>query len=266
MPGSTDGFLWYNVGEWQQYGLAVPNWGKDQNRKSQNSAIRDLVQIVGRNLCAVMWHADSRLRTPPSINTITRVHRLCVRARALLAANAVPANVTFMEPAHAIPAPEEHLVYPVPYFNVRNQFMKRWCNLGLLALTEAMQHQENARPLQFSVTFSGQIGQYLQMIYRDMATTLLSIPVADASKPDFTLTDAQLTAYNPGAIFTQTELIDSMPDVTRWPTEDALQPLTDGIPISYLPALGAYPDAGPVPPTSGATAVPTASFAPPPGA
>ena len=163
MPGNTDGFLWYNVGEWQQYGLAVPNWGKDQNRKSQNSAIRDLVQIVGRNLCAVMWHADSRLRTPPSINTITRVHRLCVRARALLAANAVPANVTFMEPAHAIPAPEEHLVYPVPYFNVRNQFMKRWCNLGLLALTEAMQHQENARPLQFSVTISH---LHLKLLFR----------------------------------------------------------------------------------------------------
>jgi len=243
MPGNTDAFLWYNVGQWQDYGLAVPNWSDDN--KSQNNAIRDLVQVIGRNLSAVMWHTDARLSTPPSINTLQRIHRLCVRARSLLANSQVAANQPFMEPAHAVPAPEEFLLYPVPYFKVRNAWMKRWAGLALLALTESMQHQDNARPLEFSIAFSGLVGQYIQRIYRDMATT----------------------SYDPSKWFTSTELIDTVPDLQTWPTEDRLKVLTDGIPISHLPQLGPYPESGPMPATTAFPSVaPVASFAPAPGA
>lgn len=254
-----DGFFWYNVGEWADYGLAVPNWGKETNRKSQNNAIRDYVYNVGRNLCAIMWHTDTRLRTPPSINTITRVHKLCNRGRNLLAANAVRPSTPYIEPAHAQPIPEEHLLFPTPYFKMRNPWMKRWCEWGLLSITEAIQAQENARPLQFSEQFAGLVGQYIRLIYRDMAITLLGIPAADADKPDFMITEAQLQAYNPGKEFTSTEMIDSMPDVTRIRTEDELQYLTDGIPISYLPKMGPFPDASASPVVSGATTA-AASF------
>lgn len=265
MPGNTDAFLWYNVGQWADYGLAVPNWSDDN--KSQNNAIRDLVQVIGRNLSAVMWHTDARLSTPPSINTIQRVHRLCVRARSQLANSQVAPNQPFMEPAHAVPSPEEFLLYPVPYFKVRNAWMKRWCAMILLAKTEAMQHQDNARPLEFGIGFSGLIGQYIQRVYRDMATTLLMVPRADAEKPDFTLTEAQLAAYDPSKWFTSTELIDTVPDLQAWPTEDRLKVLTDGIPISHLPQLGPYPESGPMPSqTAFPSVAPTASFAPPPGA
>ena len=263
MPGTNDAFLWYNVGQWAEHGLAVPNWSGDN--KSQNGVIRDFVQIVGRNLQAIMWHTDARLSTPPSINTLTRVHKLCTRARQLLANAAVASNTPFMESAHALPAPEEFLVYPVPYFKVRNTWMKRWCGLALLALTESMQHQENARALEISQAFAGLAGQYIQRIYRDMATTLLMVPTPDASKADFTLTDAQLSAYDPSKWFTSTELIDTVPDLRNWPTEDRLQVLTDGIPIGYLPQLGPYPEAGGTPVTSAGTA-PAASFMPAPGA
>lgn len=263
MPGTNDAFLWYNVGQWADYGLAVPNWSDDN--KSQNQAIRDYVSIVGRNMQRIMFDVDSRLSTPPSINTITRVHRLCVRARQLLATAAVAPATPFMETAHALPAPEEFLVYPVPYFKVRNAWLKRWCGFGLLSLTEAMQHQENARPIDISMQFAGLVGQYIQRIYRDMCTTLLMIPLADASKPDFTLTDAQLSAYDPSKWFTSTELIDTVPDIINWPTEDRLRVLTDGIPIGYLPQLGPYPEAGGMPVMSSGTA-PTSAFMPAPGA
>ena len=72
----------------------------------------------------------ARLRTPPSINTQTRIHKRCTRARsilavrAIMASRAVPANILNMETAHALPAPEEFLVYPTPYFKVRNQWLK----------------------------------------------------------------------------------------------------------------------------------------------
>jgi hypothetical protein len=137
----------------------------------------------------------------------------------------------------------------------------------LLAKTEAMQHQDNARPLEFGIAFSGLIGQYIQRVYRDMATTLLMVPRADAEKPDFTLTEAQLAAYDPSKWFTSTELIDTVPDLQTWPTEDRLKVLTDGIPISHLPQLGPYPESGPMPSQAAFPSIaPTASFAPPPGA
>jgi hypothetical protein len=262
---TNDAFLWYNVGEWGKYGLAVPNFGNDT--RSQNDTIRYLTDVLGRNLQAVMWHPDARLRTPPSINTLTRIHKLCTRARSILSGRAVPSATLNMETAHALPAPEEFLVYPTPYFKARNQWLKQYAGLILLALTEAIQHQENARPLEISEAFAGLIGQYVQRVYRLMVTELFRVPLADASKPDFTLTDAQLAAYNPSAWFTSTELLDTVAPLDDWPTEDDLEVLTNGIPISHLPVLGRWPSGPTMAVGAGSTNVPVSeSFAPPPSA
>ncbi len=200
---------------------------------------------MGRNLQAILWHPDARLRTPPSINTLTRIHKLCTRARSILASRAIPSATLNMETSHALPAPEEFLVYPTPYFKVRNQWLKQYAGLMLLSLTEAIQHQENARPLEISQAFSGLIGQYLHRVYRLMATELFRVPTEDAAKPDFTLTDEHLASYNPSAWFTSTEMLDTVPSLEDWPTEDDLSVLTDGIPISQLPLLTRWPN-GPI--------------------
>ena len=261
---NNDAFLWYNVGDWGRFGLAIPNFSNDT--KSQNDTIRYLTDVVGRNLQAILWHPDARLRTPPSINTLTRIHKLCTRARSILASRAVPANILNMETAHALPAPEEFLVYPTPYFKVRNQWLKQYAGLMLLGLTEAMQHQENARPLEISEGFSGLIGQYVHRVYRLMATELFRIPLADATKPDFTITEEQLAGYNPSAWFTTTELIDTVAPLDDWPTEDDLEVLTNGIPISHLPVLGRWPS-GPSGNVGSGTSIPASeSFAPAPTA
>lgn len=266
MAFSNDAFLWYGVGDWANLGLAVPNFGND--RTTQNSTILQLTQLVGRNLQAVMFHADSRLRTPPSINTLTRVHKLCTRVRSILAGRQVPSGTLNMEPAHANPAAEEFLVFPTPYFKVRNSWLKEYAGLTLTALTEAFQHQENARPIEISTAFAGQVGQYFQRIYRLMAVELFRIPSVEAEKPDFTITDEQLRAYDPTKWFTQTELIDTVPREGEVPTEDDLEPLTNGIPVSQLPILGRWPSgpiSGATPAVSGTTAT-GESFAPAPGA
>ncbi len=123
-----------------------------------------------------------------------------------------------METAHALPAAEQFLVYPTPYFKVRNQWLKQYAGLMLLSLTESMQHQENARPLEISEAFAGLIGQYVQRVYRLMATELFRVPLADAAKPDFTLSDTQLAGYNPSAWFTSTEMVDTVAPLDDWPT------------------------------------------------
>src|SRR5882672_8138399 len=83
----TDQVLWYNNGIWGQLGFAVPNFGDDPT--SNNETILYLVDLMGRNLQALMCQPDTDLRVPPSINTLTRIHKLIVRGRAILAARQV---------------------------------------------------------------------------------------------------------------------------------------------------------------------------------
>lgn len=252
-----DAALWYTVGDWAPYGLAIPNFGNDV--RSQNGTIRYLTDVMGRNLQATLCHTDSRLRTPPSINTLRRIHALCTRGRSILHSRAVPSNKLNMETAHALPAPEEFLVFPTPYFKVRNQWLKEYCGLILLALTEAYQHTENAKTLEISTDFAALIGQYIQRVYVRMAVELLKVPATEAEAPDFTLTEENFASYNPSAWFTQTEMIDTVPNLDDWSTEDVLEHLTNGIPVSALPQLGRYP-AGPEKGMVGSTPVVKESF------
>lgn len=252
-----DSFLWYNVGDWAKLGLAVPNYGNDI--ASQNGNIRYLVEILGRNLQAVMFHQDARLRTPPSVNTLARIHKLCTRARSILGGRGIPPGKFNMESRHAVPAAEEFLVFPAPYFHVRNKWLKEYAGYILLSLTEAIQHSENAKAIEISQDFAGLIGQYFQRIYTLMAMELLAVPAEQAQADNFTLTDEQLQAYDPGKVFTSTEMIDTVPELMLIPTEDDLKVLTDGIPISQLPQLDRFPSAGPIG-TATSTAAPSGSF------
>lgn len=155
---NTDAVLWYNVGVFGEAGYAVPNWSNDVG--SLNPQILDWVDLVGRNLFHILHHEDADLRIPPSVNTCKRVHKLYLRAANILAGRAVPPGSDNMEVLHARPAGEVFRVYPVPFFKVRNPFLRRWAGLVLVSLSEAMQHTENRKEMEISTAFAGQVGQY----------------------------------------------------------------------------------------------------------
>ncbi len=243
MPNTTnDALLWYNVEGWDKLGLAVPNWSNDI--ASQNMNIIYLTRVMGRNLQALMFHDDAMLTTPPSINTLTRIHKLCIRARDIMSSRAVPENEYDMESAHANPAPEVFTVFPTRYFLTRNQWLRDYCGLILTALTEAMQHQENVKAIEISTRFAALIGQYLHRVYVQMSIELFLIPKDEAHALGFTLTEEQLRSYNPSSYFTGTEMIDTVPPLIEEPTEDTLYPITRGIPVTMLPDLGRWPIGG----------------------
>jgi len=255
MPNfATDQVLWYNNGIWGELGYAVPNFGNDP--ATLNSGIKYLADVIGENLFRVMQHTDADLRTPPSINTLARINKLILRARTIMAGRDVPASEPTMESLHASPAPQDFLIFPVPYFKVRNPWLKEYCGLVLAALSEAFQHTENRKAYDFSTTFSGLVGQYLHRVYRLMCTELFGVPVEEASRLDYTLTDAVLASYDPTKFFTQTEMTDTVPILANVPTEDDMQPLRDGIPASLLVGLCIYPTGALV---SGAGGVTTAA-------
>jgi hypothetical protein len=236
---NTDAVLWYNVGEFGKVGYAVPNWSNDFG--SLNPQILDWTYLVGRNLFHIMHHEDADLRIPPSINTAKRIHKLYIRAANILAGRAVPPGENNMEVMHSRPAGEVFRVFPVPFFLVRNQFMRRWAELILMSLAEAMQHTENRKSMEISTAFAGQVGQYIKRVYINMAIELFGKPRSIAGADGFTLTDADFAAYNPGDFFTQTEMVDTVPRLDRVFTEDRLEVLAEGLAVTELPDLKPWP-------------------------
>jgi len=236
---NTDAVLHYNVGEFGKAGYAVPNWSDDVG--SLNPQILDWTFLVGGNLFHIMHHEDADLRIPPSINTVKRIHKLYIRAANILAGRAVPPGVNNMEVLHARPAGEVFRVFPVPFFMVRNPFLRRWAELILISLAEAMQHTENRKSLEISTAFAGQVGQYIKRVYINMAIELFGKTREAAAADGFALSDADFAAYNPAEFFTQTEMIDTVPRLDRVFTEDRLAVLAEGLPVTELPELGPWP-------------------------
>ncbi len=239
MSFKTDQVQWYNNGVWGELGYAVPNFGNDPT--TTNGTIAYLVDVIGRNLSAIMQHQDASLRVPPSINTITRIHKLVLRARTILAGRDVEPHEFDMESQHVSPTPEDFVIYPVPFFKVRNRWMKEYANYVLTALSEAMQHTENRKTVEISQAFAGQIGKFYHRVYTNMAIELFGVERSVALAPGFVLTDEQLAAYEPSAFFTSTEMVDTVPRLDRVFTEDQLAPLAEGIPVTSLPQLQPWP-------------------------
>jgi hypothetical protein len=268
MAFGSDQILWYNNGKWGELGYGVANVG--DNKSSLNSGIRYLVDVMGRNLAGVMRSPDVNLRRPPTINTLTRIHKLIIRARTILSSRQKPAATPDMEAIHYTPAQQDFNLYPVPFFRVNNGWLKEYSGLILGAISEAAQHTDNAKDFDFGVEFAGTIGQYLQRVYKQMATELFGATLADAAKSDYMIPDTLLAAYDPTKYFTSTELIDTIPAPTEIPTEDDLKILTDGIPASLVlnavpwPSGGAAAVAETLSPST--TASNGAAFAPAPGA
>jgi hypothetical protein len=272
----TDEVLWYNVGLWGTLGYAVPNFA--QQSASRNSTILQLVQIVGRNLFAIMHMPDAQLRVPPSINVLTAMNALIKRARQILSSRALTPGQPRMVSVHGAPNPRDFTLYPVPYFLVPNAYMSEWCGLILSAIGEACQATENAIPYEISNVFAGQFGQYFQRIYIRLAVELFGVDPVKASDPAFDLTP-MLSSYNPNAWFTSTEMIDTVPPLNQVPpgNDPRLQVLARGIAASQLLGLSSWPGGVQNPQASGtvqgtaaapapvATAPFTGAFVPPPG-
>jgi len=236
---NTDAVLWYNVGQFGQLGYGVPNPSDDPG--SLNPAILDFVNLAGRNLFSIMHHEDVDLRTPPSINTVRRIHKLYIRLGTILQGRAVGPGELNLETQHVQPAGEVFRVYPVPFFKVRNPFLKRWAELVMMMMSEAMQHTENRKSMEISTQFAGTVGQYLTRVYQNMAIELFGKTRAEVQAPGFLLTEETLLTSDPSKFFTSTEMIDTVPHLGHVFTEDRLSIISDGVPVTSLPELTPWP-------------------------
>lgn len=236
---NTDAVLWYKVGVFGDAGYAVPNFSNDFG--SLNPQILNLTTLVGRNLFHLMHHEDVDLRIPPSINTCLRIHKLYVRVTHLLDANSIRSGELNLEALHSRPAGEVFRVFPVPYFKARNPFLRRYSGLALVALAEMMQHTENRKEMEISQGFASSIHKYFKRIYTNMAMELFGVDREMALADGFVLGDEDLSGYDPSKFFTSTEMADTVPRLDRVFTEDRLELLAEGIPVTDLPDLTPWP-------------------------
>lgn len=254
MAFSGDPALWYNYpigGVWGRLGFAVPNWGK--RLVSRNLVLVEMAEIIGRNLQAIMVGDDACSRTPPHVDVIREIHKLVLRARGLLATEALASNQDPMRGTHGINNKQSFLLFPTPLFKVRNRWMKTYCFYAMAALAECLQHTQNTTmSFEIDAITARTIGQYFVRIYKRVAVELLNIDPKDASVPKdantglpvweaFTLSDAQINAYDPEKWFSSTELIDVAPPSGDMPSSYDLEFLTNGIPIIDMPALTPFP-------------------------
>jgi hypothetical protein len=231
---STDAILWYNVGTFGEAGFAVPNPSDDPT--TVNQTIADLVSIIGRNLLAINQRDDAALRIPPSINVLRDVHKLYVRIRQIVAARAVPHHEPLFETQHVSPAAFPFRLHPTPYFKLRNPFMQRWTGAMLVLMSELMQHTENRRSSDITVTVGALVGAHMNRMYANMAAELFGKTRAEVQVEGFLLQDADFSTYNPSQFFTQTERIDTVSPQRFIFTEDQLASVANGIEATALPA------------------------------
>jgi hypothetical protein len=236
---TTDAVLWYNVGIYGKIGYGVPNPSNDIG--SLNPNIIEFTTLIGRSLFLIMHHEDVDLSTPPTVDTLLRIHQLIKRARVLVAARTRLDGEPALETDHVTPAGEVFRVWPVPFFNVRNPALKRWARWVLMLLSELFQHTQNRRTIEIYPAVGQTIGKYLNRVYFEMSTEYFGIARDTALAPAFLLSDANFTGYNPASFFTPTEMIDPVPALDNVFTEDRKAPLVRGIPMHELPKLQPYP-------------------------
>lgn len=256
---TSDSMRWYNVGKFGEAGYACPAWGNDVATLNPN--IAELTDLIGQSVFALVHQEDADMRRPPSINTLRTVHMLYARAGSILTSRAVPPGQTEFRTTHVSPAATVFKVYPVPYFKMRNPYLKRWTGFALMLLSEMMQHTENRKTIEITTMFAADVGKYLQRIYYNMATELFGKTAADAGKPGYILQDADFTAYDPTRVVMPSESVDVVPPFEYVFTEDQLDVLRQGIPVTMLPPLPTYPGllipgdfSGPMASTSGGSA------------
>lgn len=237
---TTDAILWYNVGVYGEIGYAVPNPSNDIG--SLNPNMLDFTNGIGRGLFFIMHHEDVDLSTPPTVETLWNVHQLVMHMQRLVASRIQPDNELPFNPEHVRPAGEVFHVWPVPYFRVRNQTLKRWARYTLYLLAELFQNSENRRLMNVYGKIGERIGGYLKRkIYYEMATEFFGKSPDEAKQPNFRLSDEDFASYNPSALRPDWERDDPVPALDNVFTEDRMARLAGGIPLHELPKLQPYP-------------------------
>jgi len=219
----TDEVLHYANGKWGESGYALPN--PSGKTWTNNTVIYALVDTVGRNLFELAHRQDVRFYGAPHFQFWYDLHQLIITARKRLNDRTrMPNDPNGLVPVHVTPAPRIFLVYPVPFFGerIRQPDIREYIGLTLMALSECMQHNDNDKIAYVTPEFTSQVGKYFQEILALFSTKYFGKTRDEAYAPNFALTDADFTGYDPSSVMTSVELTEERGPLQWWPTENDL--------------------------------------------
>ncbi len=231
----------YSPGAFGQIGYGVPYFPKDR-MYTANGAIKNLVDTFGNLIFSLMHMADVNSTAPPKLRWLITLHKAILRFRSIVAGEQVLQNEVDKRTANSNPDLEPFLMFPCPYFRLRNRWAKKWVKLAFTAITEAMKHQDNMHSLSMHQDFVTVVSQYPEMIYAQLAIEFFRKDRTTVAAPGFVLTDADFTAYSEETLFSLTERTDSNAPLSWMLADEDLSSIAAGVPTPVIwPLLKPWP-------------------------
>ena len=102
---------------------AIPNVG--DNKETHNMAIARLFEKIGEHLQAFSVRTDCFVPGPPTLAAVKQHHNMFVRLCNLIDTNTKPDNMERLEAHHITHERRAFKIYPVRYFDVKNDYCRR---------------------------------------------------------------------------------------------------------------------------------------------
>lgn len=239
---NSDSILHYDVEAFGDAGFAIPNPGNDP--VTLNATIADVVAMVGKQVLNMNSTADRDLHTPPDIGLLKDLHQLYLNAGHMLSVSVVENNEPVFDSDHNSPDVQHFLIFPTPYRDTRNPWIKRYTRWMLCLISDLMQNTQNRREFDITPKVRDTAKKYMDRMYYDMATMLFRKTKAEAKVPGFILQPADFDTWNWSDWYVDTERIETVVHSRFVFTEDQLLTLAQGIPAAALPPSRPFPGTG----------------------
>lgn len=193
---STDAILpfMYNQIKW-----GVPNTG--DNKETSNLSMARVFDKIGEHLQAMSVRTDCFVPGPPTVEFAKSFHNMFVRLNQLIDESTKPDNIPRLAAAHVTNERRAFKIYPVRYFDVKNDYCRRYIELCLQGLGNISQLSENGWENDWSEETAIEMKKLFREAYRLMCMELFQVPYTDAmkvfdNKTPFYLTQAQFDNYS----------------------------------------------------------------------
>lgn len=157
---------------------AIPNIG--DNVETHNLSIARLFEKVNEHLQAFSVRTDCFVPGPPSLGAVKAHHNMYVRFNGLVNTNTKRDNMERLEAAHVTHERRAFKLYPVRYFDMKNDYCKRWTELGLQNLGNMAQLSENGWSNDWSCVTCVEMKKLVREAYRLMCVELFRVSMTDA--------------------------------------------------------------------------------------
>lgn len=213
---------------------AVPNVG--DNTETHNLAIARIFEKCGEHLQALSNLRDCFMPGPPSIAAVKMFHNMFVRLNNLIDTNIKTSQEEHLVGAHINHERRMFKIYPVRYFDVKNDYLSRWIELCLQGMSNMAQLTENGWQNDYTPATAVEMKKLFREAYRLMCTELFLVPLDQAKDifndaSPFYLSAEMVKAYDNTHIPT----IEWMkhPNLGLVLTEDEMRPMaTRNVPVA----------------------------------